>query len=95
MYAPDLRPRPLHYEHDGARRRRATGRAVQVDPIKPALKAPGTMRLKLIYDEPLSTFAFNYNLRRYSLRSLRRPEPVHVTGKAAPPPVTPMLVELG
>ena len=42
------------------------GKAVQVDPIKPALKAPGTMRLELIYDGPLSNFAFNFNLRRYT-----------------------------
>jgi hypothetical protein len=39
---------------------------VQVDPIKPTLKAPGTKRLKLQYDEPLSNFAFNFNLRRYT-----------------------------
>ena len=43
------------------------GRAVQVDPIKPTLKAPGTKRLKLKCDEPLSNFAFNFNLRRYNL----------------------------
>jgi len=43
------------------------GRAVQVvDPIKPALKAPGTKRLELIYDGPLSNFAFKFNLRRYT-----------------------------
>jgi len=42
------------------------GRAVQVDPIKPTLKAPGTKRLKLKYDEQLSNFAFNFNLRCYS-----------------------------
>ena len=41
-------------------------RAVQVDPIQPALKAPGTERLKLIYDGPLSNFAFKFNLRRYT-----------------------------
>jgi len=41
------------------------GRAVQVDPIKPALKAPGAKRLELIYDGPLSNFAFDFNLRRY------------------------------
>ena len=29
------------------------GRAVQVDPIKPTLKAPGIKRLKLRYDKPL------------------------------------------
>jgi len=41
------------------------GRAVQVDPIKPMLKAPRIKRLKLIRDEPLSNFAFKFNLRRY------------------------------
>jgi hypothetical protein len=40
---------------------------VQVDPIKPALKAPGTKRSELIYDGPLSNFAFKFNLRRYNL----------------------------
>jgi hypothetical protein len=39
---------------------------VQVDPIKPMLKAPGTKRLKLKHDKTLSSFAFNFNLRRYS-----------------------------
>jgi hypothetical protein len=41
------------------------GRAMQVDPIKPTLKAPGTERLKLHYDELLSKFAFKFNMRRY------------------------------
>jgi len=41
------------------------GRAVQVDPMKPVLKAPGTKRLKLECDEPLSNLAFDFNLRRY------------------------------
>jgi hypothetical protein len=40
---------------------------VQVDTIKPKLKAPGTKRLKLDYDGPLSNFGFKFNLRRYSL----------------------------
>ena len=40
---------------------------MQVDPIKPALKVPGTKRLKLIYDRPLSNFAFEFNLRRYDV----------------------------
>ena len=40
---------------------------MQVDPIKLTLKAPGTKRLKLKCDEPLSNFAFNINLRRYIL----------------------------
>ena len=37
------------------------GRAVQVDPMKPKLKPPGTKRLKLQYDEPPSNFAFKFN----------------------------------
>ena len=36
--------------------------------MKPMLKAPGTKRLKLTYDELLSSFAFNFNLRRYTMR---------------------------
>ena len=39
---------------------------MQVDPIKPTLKAPGTKRLKMKHDEPLSNFAFKLNLRRYT-----------------------------
>jgi hypothetical protein len=39
---------------------------VQVDPIKPTLKAPGTKRLKLKCDLLLSNFAFKFNLRRYT-----------------------------
>jgi hypothetical protein len=41
------------------------GKAVQVDHIKPTLKAPGINFLTLKYDEALSIFAFNFNLRRY------------------------------
>jgi len=33
---------------------------------KPAFQAPGTKRLKLKCDEPLSNCAFNFNMRRYS-----------------------------
>ena len=40
---------------------------MQVDPIKPTLKAPGTMRLKLKHGKPLSSFAFNPKLRRYRM----------------------------
>ena len=40
---------------------------MQVDPIDPTLKAPGSKRLKLNCDEPLSNFAFKFNLRRYSM----------------------------
>ena len=40
---------------------------MQVDSIKPSLTAPGTERLKLSYDGPLSNFAFKFNLHRYSV----------------------------
>jgi hypothetical protein len=40
---------------------------VQVDSIKPTLKAPGAKHLKLKHDEPLTTLAFNFNLRRYTM----------------------------
>jgi hypothetical protein len=39
---------------------------VQVEPIKPLLKAPGTKRLKLQYGELLSNFGIKFNLRRYN-----------------------------
>ena len=39
---------------------------MQVDPINPTLKAPGTKRLKLTCDETLSIFAFKFNLRRHT-----------------------------
>ena len=39
---------------------------MQVHPIKPKLKAPGTTLLTLKCDEPLSTFAFKINLRHYT-----------------------------
>ena len=40
------------------------GRPVQLDGIKPTLTAPGTECLTLKYDGPLSSFDFNFNLRR-------------------------------
>jgi hypothetical protein len=39
---------------------------VQVEPIKPVLKALGTVLLKLRCEEALSNFAFNLNFRRYN-----------------------------
>jgi hypothetical protein len=38
---------------------------MQVDPIQSTLKAPRIKLLKLEYDEPLSDFAFEFNLRCY------------------------------
>jgi len=43
------------------------GRAVQVDPVRPMLKAPGSVHLTLRYDGPVSNFAYNFILRRYSM----------------------------
>jgi hypothetical protein len=48
------------------------GRVVQFDPIKPALKAPGTKRLKLGYEKLLSSFAFKCNLCRYTMGDLSK-----------------------
>jgi len=39
---------------------------VQVDPIKPTLKAPGIKLLKLKYGKRLTNFGFKFNLRRYN-----------------------------
>ena len=39
---------------------------MQVVPIKPKLKPPGAKRLILKYDGPLSGFAFELILRRYT-----------------------------
>ena len=38
---------------------------MQVKPMNPKLKAPGTKRLKLFFVNLLSSFAFDFNLRRY------------------------------
>jgi len=43
------------------------GRALQVDPIKPTLKAPGTKRFRLSCNKLLSNVVFKFNLRRYSV----------------------------
>jgi hypothetical protein len=46
---------------------RLQGRAVQVDPIKIGFcKRPWYQCLKLEYNEPLSHYAFSFNLRRYT-----------------------------
>jgi hypothetical protein len=60
--------KPLVAGYGGGQRAVAhrQGRAVQVDPIKPTLESTGCKRLKLKCDEPLSNFAFNFSLRRYT-----------------------------
>jgi len=51
---------------------RFLGTAVQVDPMKPNLKSPGNKHLILQCDRLLSTFAFKFDLRRYTLDSTPR-----------------------
>jgi len=45
---------------------------VQVAPIKPTLKAPGSKRVKVKHDEPVSKFAFKFNLRRYTMADVKQ-----------------------
>ena len=59
--------------------------------MKPTLKAPGSKRLILKYDQLVSNFACNFNLRRYTMVSagphrglpLGLPVPVVLTPDAA------------
>ena len=44
---------------------------MQVDPIKPQLKLPGIKRLELKCDGPLSKFASQSKLRRYTKAASR------------------------
>ena len=56
---------------------------MQVDPIKPTLKAPGTKRLKLHYAKPLSNFAFKFNLRRYTVVAADYAFVIHTTNPSS------------
>ena len=38
---------------------------MQLDPMKPTLKEPGSKRSKLKYDALLSSFTYKFKLRRY------------------------------
>jgi len=54
--------------------------------MKPTLKAPGSKRLKLKYDGPLSNFGFNFNLHRYT-KEKEHDRPISLPGivsEAAP-----------
>jgi hypothetical protein len=59
--------RPQHFLCGNQKGSDCLGTTVQVDPMKPELKPPGTKRLKLKCDILLSTSAFKFNLRRYTL----------------------------
>ena len=76
---------------------------MQVDPIKPKLKPPGTKLLKLEYHGLLSNVASKFNLRRYTEGLLRNEsaratdeiqargvvENKHTTDVGSPPPPPP------
>jgi hypothetical protein len=51
------------------------GEAVQVDPIKPTLKAPKSTLLNLEHEKSLSNYAFKFNLRRYTWAAAPAPAP--------------------
>jgi hypothetical protein len=64
----DLKGAALSVEHAQHIIQLATdlGRPVQVDPIRPRLKPPGTKRLKLNCDVLRSNSAYKFSLRRYT-----------------------------
>ena len=83
---------------------------MQVDPINPTLKPPGSKPLKLKYGIPLSSFAFKFNLRRYSKAAFEQQKQrhglkawaftlVHFSAQPKPfwshLPVSPCLIEWG
>ena len=73
----------LHRPPHHCRRAGFHGRPVQVDPMKLKFKPPGTERLKLKCDVPLSIFAFSFNSRRYIMVSCCRPVGgLVITGRA-------------
>ena len=59
-------------EQGETRTRSPCGRAVQIDPIEPTLKAPGTKRLKLKCHDLLLNCGFKFSLRRYDVGAPRR-----------------------
>ena len=55
---------------------------MQVGPIKPEWKVPGTKRLNLKYDELPSNIAFKFNLRRYNkARTVDGGTPLHIAAE--------------
>ena len=78
--------KPLVHGGLGAGQLLPHGGAVQVDPIKPILRPPGSKHLKLNCDVLLSTFAFKFNLRRFSAGD--QVNVLHVIPKCVTPRVT-------
>ena len=65
-----------------SRSARRPGAAAQVDPVKPALKAPGVKGLELKYDGPRFQFCFNFAFKFHLLRYIL----VRTCGQAAAGP---------
>ena len=59
------------------------GEAVQVDPMKPTLTAPGITLLKLKHGRPPSKFAFKISLRRYTMEMEDRVKDLQTSLQAA------------
>ena len=86
--AEDVGIRPVQDAPDDVWRH---GRAVQLDPIEPILKAHGTNRLELQHEKMLSSFPFNFNLRRYNMGVSSRdnmPRDDHAAGAYTRPPLS-------
>jgi hypothetical protein len=58
---------------------------VQVGPVKPKLKPPGTKRLKLNHDELLSNFDFEFYVR-HSVKDALPPKVGRCRLRSADPP---------
>ena len=54
---------------------------MQVDPIKPTLKAPGIELVEHKYVKPLSKFAFKLKLRRYNKAGYKLQGSAYVVNK--------------
>jgi len=65
---------------------RSHGRAVQVEPNKPMLKAPGTKRLKPQHEKLLSNGTFNCYLRRYTTVAVSMPSGTSASSSESRPP---------
>jgi len=71
---------------------------VQVDPIKPTLKAPVSKSFKLKYYPLLSNLAFKFNMRRFikdTLDELPGGERTHIGRVVQVDPIKPTLVAPG
>jgi len=52
--------------------------------MKSMSKAPGAIRLKLKHDKLLSSYAFNFNMRRYTKKKKKKPRRTQSTASLDP-----------